>query len=612
MVFLGNACLLHFLKLRTPSGYKKCSSASNNVVAWATMMQLPPPKTSLAMRLVIAFILAAVPPILLASTVATTMVSRSVNENIERWLNVTTHYLFILMSETTEHLAAITTLEKSRLRLTDAQAPCSPEELAALADLGAEYMQVEDEQGKVLFSTPGLGHISPEPLFAGSSLHMVSLDNAAHERLAIISRSRITTKDGATRVVTLGSPFAIELAQSGPEPLVVRLFLPEAGTLKQAYSSEQGDSFSIPEYALDAILEGAQSFFIEDDQWTEHTMNNQVLITPIRDKNGALLAAVAVSASILPPDSFMPGSRFLFWMFFLLGTLLSGGLGYVLAGRLLGPIRELRQGVRRIAKGEMDSPVPVFGNDEVAELAKGFNSMAADLKLARSELEKSARRERTRMLGEIALGFAHEIRNPLVVIKTSAEIVKKTLPGKEKEARLLGYVAEEVGRIDTLLSEFLNFAKPAPPNLVPFTLQPLVEEILEISAATLEEHGISYTLTSPPGAGKALGERDQIRQVVLNLMLNAMQAMPEGGTLDLTIHESIKEKRICLDVKDSGNGVPIALRDKIHMPFISGRKNSLGLGLAKVYAVMEEHGGSVVFTDNPEGGTTFTICLTRE
>ena len=132
----------------------------------------------------------------------------------------------------------------------------------------------------------------------------------------------------------------------------------------------------------------------------------------------------------------------------------------VLARRLISPLRQLNEGARDIAAGKLDCQLPVRGNDEIAELTAGFNVMARQLEIMRHESIKSARQERSRMLGEIALGFAHEIRNPLVVIKTSAEVVLASLAVKSREVRLLGFVVEEVARINNLISEFLAFAKP--------------------------------------------------------------------------------------------------------------------------------------------------------
>lgn len=158
------------------------------------------------------------------------------------------------------------------------------------------------------------------------------------------------------------------------------------------------------------------------------------------------------------------------------------------------------------------------------------------------------------MLGEIALGFAHEIRNPLVVIKTSAEVVLASLAVKSREVRLLGFVVEEVARINNLISEFLAFAKPSPLKLEYFPLSPLIQEIVELSSAEMDKRGIRYSFSNEAEDDRVLGERSQIRQVLLNLGLNAMDAMPQGGTLSVRLYAEGGQIRI--ELKDTGCGIP--------------------------------------------------------
>jgi signal transduction histidine kinase len=270
--------------------------------------------------------------------------------------------------------------------------------------------------------------------------------------------------------------------------------------------------------------------------------------------------------------------------------------------------------------------VEVRGNNEISELSSGFNFMAGQLEIMQNESRRSARRERSRMLGEIALGFAHEIRNPLVVIKTSAEVVHSTLKDKPKEARLLGFVVKEVDRIDRLTSEFLAFAKPAPLSLNYFSLHDLVREIAEISAAEFAGKNIRCSTAnetdSKSGHGdRVLGDFNKIYQAVLNLVLNAMEAMPQGGELSLRLYTGKNSAgvrtgnpaganpQVCLEIKDSGTGIAEDLLPSIHMPFFSTKEKGLGLGLAKAYAIIEEHGGSISCRSKPGEGTVFTICL---
>ena len=160
---------------------------------------------------------------------------------------------------------------------------------------------------------------------------------------------------------------------------------------------------------------GASTVFIPEPDWTDDTPGAHSLIAVAHGETGGVQALFVTSALLLPFRGWL-ARPVLFWGFFIFGTLLSAGIGYVLARRLMSHLRQLNEGARDIAAGKLDCQLPVRGNDEIAELTAGFNVMARQLEIMRHESIKSARQERSRMLGEIALGFAHEIRNPLVVI----------------------------------------------------------------------------------------------------------------------------------------------------------------------------------------------------
>ena len=272
-----------------------------------------------------------------------------------------------------------------------------------------------------------------------------------------------------------------------------------------------------------------------------------------RGENGEVQALFVTSALLLPFRGWL-ASPVLFWGFFIFGTLLSAGIGYVLARRLISPLRQLNEGARDIAAGKLDCQLPVRGNDEIAELTAGFNVMARQLEIMRHESIKSA-------------------------------------------------------RINNLISEFLAFAKPSPLKLEYFPLSPLIQEIAELSSAEMDKRGIRYSFSNEAEDDRVLGERSQIRQVLLNLGLNAMDAMPQGGTLSVRLYAEGGQIRI--ELKDTGCGIPPNLLSTIHMPFISTKKNGLGLGLSKAYAIIEEHGGSISCSSTVGEGTVFTVCLNR-
>lgn len=568
------------------------------------MKYIPDLKRSLVTKLVLAFVLVAVVPMLMASKFTTALIADVVNKNIERWLGEATAYMRHSVDETHESLKAVGGLIDARF---DGNVAFSKKELAALSYMEVDALWLRDENGGLLYSSMAKGRITG-PLYPGAPFSWIAMDDGAR-RIAITSRRVFTANDGKNRILELASWFNIDYSDnSASGPVILRIFLPKDGEFRQVYSSASDGGYRIPHKALRAIKKGAISVFIPENDWTDDIPGAHSLISVARGDGGEVLAVFVTSAQLLPFRGWL-ASPALFWIFFISGTLLSAGIGYVLARKLVKPLLQLNEGVRDIAAGNLNCQIPVRGGDEVAELTAGFNIMARQLQIMQHEGIQSARQERSRMLGEIALGFAHEIRNPLVVIKTSAEVVLSSLTNRSKEVRLLGFVVEEVARINNLISEFLSFAKPSPLKLENFPLFPLVQEIVEISAAEMDKRHISATVSNEAQDDRVLGERSQIRQVLLNLVLNAMDAMPQGGALSVRLYA--ENGQVCIEIGDTGVGIPPKLLPTIHMPFISTKKNGLGLGLSKAYAIIEEHGGGITCSSTVGEGTVFTVCLNR-
>lgn len=601
-------------------------------------------RQSLAAKLVAAFIITAVPPMLAASHVASTMVSDSANQGIVNWLHETTNYLFTTIRDTEAELIAVQTLLRPRLVRDDTA--FSAGETEALANLDIDVITLEDGRGRVLFSNAPSWSLQDEPLYPGSRFHWLNGPGGA-KALAVAARAEFTAQNGEARVLELASRFDIRLSDSGgSQPLELRIFLPagdapgnapggpapaeggHAGSggsggqdaakrapavngFYQAYSSAGQAEYVLPAEAVGAMRAGADEYSIVDGNWTEDTANIYLLLKPVRNGDGGIKAVFAVAAVMFPREAGVPDYGLLFVSFFACGTLISGCGGYVLARRLTRPVRRLNDGVRAIAAGDFSCRVDARGEDEVAELSGAFNLMAGRLDLMQREAVRTARHERSRMLGEIALGFAHEIRNPLLVIKTSAELVHKSLPSGGKETRLMGFVIEEVGRIDSLLTEFLSFAKPTPLKLDYFRLDALARNVLELSAAEFAARNIKSSFSDETdGQARVLGDEKSIRQVLLNLVLNAMDAMPDGGRLDLRLYrDPDRPAALCLEVRDTGHGIEPDLLPSIHLPFFSTKKSGLGLGLPRAYAIIEEHGGAIRCESTPGQGTRFVISL---
>jgi two-component system sensor histidine kinase HydH len=205
--------------------------------------------------------------------------------------------------------------------------------------------------------------------------------------------------------------------------------------------------------------------------------------------------------------------------------------------------------------------------------------------------------------------IAHEVRNPLGIIKTSSDLVRSRAKLGPKEEELLDYVTEEVHRIDNLLTEVLDFAHPKEPRRSLFVLRELVDRIEGFVSPEIERKGLTLTIEDQSADARVDADRDQIYEAILNLVINAMDAIPRGGHVAVRLAADARHVRI--DVADDGPGVKPELRGRIFNPFFTTKAKGTGLGLAKVATVVEAHRGTVECLEEAGGGACFRIVLER-
>jgi signal transduction histidine kinase len=303
------------------------------------------------------------------------------------------------------------------------------------------------------------------------------------------------------------------------------------------------------------------------------------------------------------------GRESLFLGIFLLGSAISIVVGILTSDLLVRPLRALTHGVRAIAAGDFGQRVSAGGGREIVELATGFNGMAEQLgKL--HELEAELRRhDRLSALGQAAMVIAHEVRNPLGIIKTSTEVVRNRAKLGGAEEKMLGYVIDEVRRIETLVRDFLDFAQPKPPLKVEMPLRAVIDRVAAIAAPEFSRQKVELMIEDKSEAATILGDPDQLHQACLNLVLNAIDAMPDGGLIHASV--SATNETVSLTIRDEGPGVPEAIRPEVFNPFFTTKAKGSGLGLAKVQTVAEAHGGAVTCACEPGQGAAFTLTLPR-
>jgi len=221
--------------------------------------------------------------------------------------------------------------------------------------------------------------------------------------------------------------------------------------------------------------------------------------------------------------------------------------------------------------------------------------------------EQLRRADRLSALGELSAGMAHEIRNPLGSIKGAAEILKDDYGSDAPQQEFIGILLKETDRLNKIVQEFLDFARPKPPELLEEDINDILESVLALTAQPVRKAGIKVEKRFDHAIGRWNLDAGLLKQAFLNLVLNAIQAMPEGGTL--TVMSSRVEGRIVITVADTGVGISTENRKKLFSPFFTTKKSGTGLGLAITYRIVQNHRGAIDVSSEPGKGTTFTITL---
>ena len=279
------------------------------------------------------------------------------------------------------------------------------------------------------------------------------------------------------------------------------------------------------------------------------------------------------------------------------------------------PVAALAEGARRVAAGDFSFRVPVDDTGhEMGQLASGFNEMTAQLARTR-ELELQLNQaERSAVVGRVASAIAHEIRNPLTYINLTLDHLRAALfpedtVKRETFDRLTEQLKNEVGRINKHITELLNYARPSRLNFMPLDLRAEAGDAMRLVAGQAEARDIVTNISQRDDIAPVMADRDSLRSVLSNLLINAVQAMNGGGRLDVNIYRDKEQPTVCIEIADTGSGIPAEDVPKIFEPYFSTKETGTGLGLAIVKKGVEEHGGTISVASEIGQGTTFTIVL---
>jgi signal transduction histidine kinase len=333
---------------------------------------------------------------------------------------------------------------------------------------------------------------------------------------------------------------------------------------------------------------------------------------PLKDRQNRVIGVLLVGSSGRELDALLNNILWTGLGLGAIGLLLGGALSYLVARTTTKPVEELAEAARSVAGGNWDATVDVHATGEVADLAGAFAEMTRQLVDHRERLLQA---ERVAAWRELARRLAHELKNPLFPLRLTLDNLQRA---KSDHPLQFDEVFEEsmttlragVANLTTVISRFSDFAKMPTPMFERISPNDVVREAVRLFSAQLQVPGrpaIAVTMELDPELGAVPLDAEQVGRAVQNLLLNAIDAMPRGGTI--TIRTYRRGDVMCLEVADTGEGLMDEERERLFTPYYTTKQHGTGLGLAIVQSVVADHGGKIHVQSRRGEGTTFRLEL---
>jgi len=309
-------------------------------------------------------------------------------------------------------------------------------------------------------------------------------------------------------------------------------------------------------------------------------------------------------------------SQFFLYSTIVVVILLSIGISIILLRFVKRPIQAMTAIMSRVEAGDMTVRMEPHLNDEISVLMRSFNSMVDNLERAQRELEKChyqqmERADRLASVGEMAAGIAHEIKNPLAGISGAITVLADDFPEGDPRSEIVHEVLDQIKRLDKTVNDLLYFGRPGKPEFNFVDINALIKTTLFFIAQHPEAKNIHRIKELTRDLPALWVDEKQIQQVLFNIIINAVQAMPDGGTLivetELAAHNGGRVVRV--RVGDTGKGISAAEMEKIFVPFHTTKTQGTGLGLPICRQLILQHGGTISVKSQAGAGTTVTIDL---
>lgn len=332
---------------------------------------------------------------------------------------------------------------------------------------------------------------------------------------------------------------------------------------------------------------------------------------PLFLHDGTWWGALAMAVDRDQLDRFSRSTRNLLFLLVGVGLVIAAIIYLILARHIHAALTSILRGIDEVRVDDFSASIDWRSEDEFGRIAESFNRMVRKLQLYHGRIgelqEEMIRAAKSATAGRIAAGMAHEIRNPLSSIRLMVQVLKRRAGAtSEKEADL---VLEEIDRIDRLVKQLLEFGRPTPMHFARHELNSIVEEVVKLFRHQIEHQAITLDLRLDPATPPFMMDAEKIRIVIVNLVHNAIQAMPDGGTLAIATGIDAARREAVIRIADTGVGIAPENRRKVFDPFFSSKADGTGLGLALTEAIVVRHDGKVEIEEGPGPGARFRVVL---
>ncbi|MDY0291095.1 MAG: ATP-binding protein [Desulfuromonadaceae bacterium] len=409
----------------------------------------------------------------------------------------------------------------------------------------------------------------------------------------------------------------LELIASGPSLRVVRIFNPDTGNIvNSSFAAELDQPMLTRE--LEAYRRGDDSLMLEHSGEEVLSILKSIENRPVcyecHSSEHKVLGVLNLNYSIAGTNELLSRSSrcFTFSMLFIT-LLLSAGVTGIVVRYVRKPIQILISRMAQVEAGEKNVRMEPRYNDEVSYLMHSFNSMLDKLEKAQEELEQyhfhqMEQADRLAAIGEMATGVAHEIKNPLAGIKGALPLVAEDFPPEDERRQVVEDIMAQIERLNKTATDLLKFGRPGTPQFDYLNINDLLNETLFFVAQHPEARNIEQHRDLGQDLPLIWADCKQLQQVLLNIVINALQATPVGGSVSLATAQATVGGRehVQVTIADNGPGIPADLQEKIFTPFFTTKNRGTGLGLPICKQLVKQNNGRIYMHSSPTG-TVFTL-----